>query len=209
MTYKLLTAKLEREKGKFITRESLKTYSKSLNLDYSAVIGYLLANEYVIRILRGVFYVKSIEERKLGKLNINYLEAIREALTIKGVKHWYFGLETALKLNALTHEYFTIDYVISDEIYRPKPFEILGHNVRFIKAKKNLLNFGMISKEITYSDPEKTILDMIYFGKYNNLSDVEIKDKISSYLDACNKKKLLIYAKHYPKSVEKLIRSSI
>ncbi len=207
MTYKLLTSKLEREKGKFITRESLKTYSKTLDMDYNFAIGYLLANGYIIRILRGIFYVKSLEERKLGKLNINYLEAIKEALAIKGVKNWYFGLETAFKLNALTHEYFTIDYVISDTIYRPKPFDILGHNIRFIKAKKSLLNFGITSNAIPYSDPEKTILDMIYLGKYNNKPESEIKDKIASYLDSCNKKKLLIYVKHYPKSVEKIVRS--
>ena len=82
----------------YIDSKLLKEYCKELKLDYYTVIRYLLSNRYLYRILRGVFYKPSIEERKLGILRVNHLEAISHALRIKGVKNWYFGLESALKM---------------------------------------------------------------------------------------------------------------
>ena len=79
--------------------------------------------KYIIRIFRGIFYVKSLEEIKYKKVKYNHLELVAKGLELKGVKHWYFGLHTALKLNNATHEYFTIDYVITDSFYRNKPIE--------------------------------------------------------------------------------------
>jgi len=152
MTFKLLVKKLqlEEKKNKFLTRVVLKSYCKTLEIDYYSAIRYLLSNKYLVRILRGIFYIKSIEEKKSDRININYLEAIKEALIIKGIKNWYFGMETALKLNTLTHEYFNIDYVISDSLYRSEAFEILGHKIKFLKIKKDLINFGIKKDKLNY-----------------------------------------------------------
>ena len=209
MSYKLLVKKLELEekKNKFITRAVLKSYCETLKMNYYSAIRYLLSNKCLVRILRGIFYIKSIEEKKSDKIDINYLKAIKEALRIKGIKNWYFGMETALKLNALTHEYFIIDYVISDSLYRPKAFGILGHKIKFLKIKKSLINFGVKKDKLNYSDTEKTILDIIYFSKYNNFSDNEIKNKVADYFKHCDKTRLLNYSKKYPKSVNKIIES--
>ncbi len=205
MSYKILVEKLWRDKKRFITREELRDYSKILKLPYESVISYLLSNRYVVRILRGIFYVKSIEEKKKNIIHISFYEAIAEALTIKKITHWYFGLESAIKLNNLTHEYFTIDYIISEKLKRPRPIEILGHKVKFTSIKKELLDFGIKRDIIPYSDTEKTILDIVYFGFYNSLSEPEIKNKIEDYLSTCNRKKLREYSKHYPKTVLKFI----
>ena len=128
MTLKLLIKKLYLDKKKFIERDLIREYCKKLNLDYYSTIGYLTNHKYLIRILRGIFYMPSIEEKKFDKLDINYLKAINEALKIKNIKNYYFGLETAIKLNKLTHEYFVIDYVLSDKIFRAKPVKILAFN---------------------------------------------------------------------------------
>lgn len=205
MSYSLLAKKLEIGKDKFIEGDKIRGYCKALHMNYYSAIGYLLSNGYVIRVFRGIFYVRSIEERKLKKEDISYADAIKEALGMKGVKNWYFGLETALKLNNLTHEYFSVDFIISDRISRPKPFEIFGHKIKFLKAKKSLFGFGIETKNLNYSDIEKTILDIAYFGKYNNLADNRIKDNISPYIKNCSKKKLLAYSKRYPGSVTKII----
>jgi hypothetical protein len=176
-----------------------------LKLPYNSVISYLLSNKYSVRILRGIFYVKSIDEKKKNTIDISFYEAITEALKIKKIDKWYFGLESAIKLNNLTHEYFTIDYIISNKLKRPRPIEILGHKVKFIGIKKELLNFGIKKDKIPYSDPEKTILDIIYFSLYNNLPEPEIKNKIGDYISRCNRKKLKEYSKYYPKTVSKFI----
>ena len=153
--------------------------------------------------------MKSIEEKKLNKIDISFEEAISEALRIKGVERWYFGLESAIKLNNLTHEFFAVETVISDKLSRPHPFNILGRKVRFVKMNKKLLGFGVIKNKFNYSDAEKTILDFIYLGKYNNNTDEGIRNKVGDYIDSCNKSKLRKYSESYPKTVGKLVEALI
>lgn len=191
---------------KIITSDLLRKYSKDLNMDYYTVIRYLINNKYLYRILKGIFYKPTIEERKLNKIDISHKEALVEALRIKGVKNWYFGLETALKLNNLTHEYFTTDFVINDTIFRAKPINILGHKIKFIKLKKNLFNFGI---KDNISNLEKTVLDIIYLSKYDGLNNTEIKNKIASLLKYCSKSRFLKYSKEYNESIVKFIREII
>jgi hypothetical protein len=204
MTLKLLVRKLELTDNKFITREELKPYCKALKLEYYTAIRYLTSNSYLIRILRGIFYIKSAEERKLKKIDMNCTGALKEALRIKGVK-WYFGLESAIKLNNLTHEYFAIESVITDSLFRPRPIGILGTKVKFIKIRKDLLDFGLIGKDFKHSDIEKTLLDIIYLGRYNKYSEEEIRNKAASLLKNCKKSKLMKYAEYYPKSIGKVL----
>jgi predicted transcriptional regulator of viral defense system len=188
-------------------REELKGYCKELGLDYLPAVKYLTHCKYLLRILRGVFYARTIDERKTGKLRINHLEAIRDTLKFKGVKNWYFGLETAVNLNNLTHEYFTTTFVLSDSVGRPRPFEILGHKTRFIKISPKLFGFGVIKKNVPYSDPEKTLLDTLYLGRYNGLKEPEIRDATADLLEHCSKNKLIYYACKYPKSIRRLVEA--
>lgn len=209
MSLKLLVKKLGLKEDKFITRAELRLYCKELKLDYFAAVGYLMTNGYLVRLLRGIFYIRSIEEKKLDKISLDHLTIIKRALEIKGIKNWYFGLETAIKLNKITHEYFTVDYVINDKLTRPRPIEILKHRIKFIKLNKKLFGFGIVKDSIPYSDIEKTTLDMIHLAKYNDLSDKEIKDKVIDLISRCSRKKLGKYAKHYPKTVKKLAREML
>ena len=204
MTLKLLVRKLELSDKKFITRKELKEDCKKLGMDYYVTIRYLTHYKHLVRILRGIFYIKSIEERKLNKININYLEAIKEALKIKGVKNWYFGLSTALKLNNLTHEYFTIDYVINDKLFRVKPFSILGYKIRFIKINSKLTSFGIINKGLPYSDAEKTMLDFIYLKEHGNVKLIP-----EEIFEKCSKNKLLKYSKSYDKRTIKRLKEML
>lgn len=209
MTLRILVKKLELLHRKFITREELKSYCKGLKLDYYTSIMYLTSNNYIVRVLRGIFYVKSIEERKLNKLDISFEDAISEALSIKGVKKWYFGLESAIKLNNITHEYFAVETIISDKLSRPNPFDIMGRKVRFVKLNGKLLEFGIIKNKFNYSDAEKTILDFVYLGKYNRNSDEGIKNKVAGYIGDCKKSKLREYSENYPKTVGKLVEELV
>jgi len=205
MTYKLLVKKLYLNRSNFIVASKLKEYCKEIKLNYASAISYLLSNRYIIRVLRGIFYLPSIEERKLKKLDINYFEAIAKALELKGIKNWYFGLETSLKLNNLTHEYFTTDYILNDTLFRPRPIEIMGHKIRFIKIKPSLLKFGVIKNKINFSENEKTLLDFIYLNRYNGAKEESIKSKISELKKNCSAKKIIKYSKKYNKAVARFI----
>ena len=205
MKLTLLIKKLALTKDKFILSGELKGYCKQLKIDYLPTIKYLLRNDYLVRILKGIFYIKSYEERKFKRLDINHFYALKKALEIKKVDNWYFGLETALKMNNLIHEYYSIDYLVTNSIFRPKPINVFGHKIRFIKINKNLLMFGIIKKNVNYSDTEKTILDIIYLSKYHGLNKEAIKNKIIDLLKYCSKNKIRNYLIYYPKTVANFI----
>lgn len=199
MTLKLIVEKLARDNKKFILSNEIKEYCRKLSLDYLPTIKYLLRNKYTARIFRGIFYVYSIEERKLGKSEMNFFDILKEALKIKRVKNWYFGLETGLKFNNLTHEYFTIDYVINDRIFRAKPIIIMGRKVKFYKLSPKMFLFGVVKKDVNYSDSEKTLLDLLYLKHYSKEEFEEIAEELS-------KTKLLKYAKKYNKKVINIVK---
>jgi len=199
MTLKLIVEKLARDNRKFILSNEIKDYCKRLSLDYLPTIKYLLRNKYLARIFRGIFYIYSIEERKLGKSEMNSFKILKEALKIKGVKNWYFGLETGLKFNNLTHEYFTIDYIINDKIFRAKPIIIMSKKVKFYRLSPKMFLFGIIKKNINYSDSEKTLLDLLYLKHYSKEEFEEIAEELS-------KIKLLKYAKNYNKRVINIVK---
>jgi hypothetical protein len=67
MTLKLIVEKLAIDNKKFILSNEIKDYCRKLSLDYLPTIKYLIRNKYLARVFRGIFYVYSIEERKLGK----------------------------------------------------------------------------------------------------------------------------------------------
>jgi|SRR3989344_3288472 len=199
MTLKLIVEKLARDNKKFILSSEIKDYCRKLSLDYLPTIKYLLRNKYLARVFRGIFYVYSIEERKLGKSEMNSSEILKNGLEIKGVKNWYFGLETGLKFNNLTHEYFTIDYILNDKLFRAKPITIMGRKVKFYKLSPKMFLFGIVKKNVNYSDSEKTLLDLIYLKHYTKEEFEEIAEELS-------KTKLLKYAKNYNKNVINLVR---
>lgn len=199
MTLKLIVEKLARDSKKFILSSEIKDYCKKLSLNYLPTIKYLLRNKYIARIFRGIFYVYSIKERKLGKSEMSFWEILKEALKIKGVKNWYFGLETGLKFNNLTHEYFTIDYVINDKLFRAKPIIIMGRKVKFYKLSSKMFLFGIIKKNINYSDSEKTLLDLLYLKHYT-------KEEFEEIAEGLSKIKLLKYAKNYNPKVRDIVK---
>ena len=199
MTLKLIVEKLARSNKKLILSEEIKDYCKKLSLNYLPTIKYLIRNKYLARIFRGIFYIYSIEERKLGKSEMNSFEILKEALKLKGVKNWYFGLETGLKFNNLTHEYFTIDYVINDKLFRAKPIIIMGRKVKFYKLLPKMFSFGVVKKEVNYSDSEKTSLDLLYLKHYS-------KEEFEEIIEELSKTKLLKYAKNYNKEVINIVK---
>ncbi len=201
----VLLKKFYVEGKELVTSDEIKEYCDFLNLNYENVINYFISRGYLSRIFRGIFYVKSLEELKFGKRKYSYLELVKKGLELKNVKNWYFSLYTALKLNNATHEYFTIDYVISENLYRSKVINIENRKFRFIKIKPDLLNFGIIENGFRYSDLEKTILDFIYIWIYNNTPRKKILIDASEYIDDLTEEKIRIYAKKYPKSVKEIV----
>ncbi len=152
------------------------------------------------------FYVKRWEEIKYEYIKYSHFELVSKGLELKSVRNWYFGLYTALKLNHATHEYYTIDYVISNKLYRNKPITINNSKYKFHKLKPSLLKFGIIENKFRYSDLEKTILDFIYLWIYNSTPKNKILMNISDYAKTLSESKVRDYVRWYPKSVKGIIK---
>ncbi len=210
MTIKLLIKKLHLEGKEFATTEDMAIYCKSLKMNRRNAIRYLLKEKHLIRIFRGIFYLRAFDEMKLGRSKYSHLELVSKGMEMKGVKNWYFGLYTALKLNNLTHEHFAIDYVLNDKLFRAKPMNIAGYKFRLLKLKPGLFGFGITGDKLMHSDAEKTILDFIHVWRYNGIAEEKIIMDLSEYSANISKKKLLEYAGNYSKSVrviaEKLVK---
>lgn len=193
----------------FVTSVELKRYCKSMKLDYNIALRHLIPRGYLVRIFRGVFYVKSPEEVMLKKTRYSHLELVAKGLELKNLKNWYFGLYTALKLNNMTHEHFTVDYVINDKLLRTKPMEIAGYKFRFVKLNPKLLEFGVVNNSLKHSDPEKTILDFIYIWRYNGVPKEKIIIDIAEWANNISEEKIRKYAEKYPKTVREIVEEIV
>ncbi len=206
MKYRILVRRLLLGKKRYVSDEELKELCKQLKLEYKNALTYLYNKKYLDRIVRGFFYIPSAEDHRFKTGGPSLFEAISKAMDYKKVKNWYFGLETAIKLNNITHEFFTIDYVVSDTIFRAKPFKILGRKVKFVKLSKKLFGFGIKKfKNTPYSDLEKTILDIIHIHKYSGESNKAIRDYVIEWADEADKNKMKKYSRHYSKSVRAVL----
>lgn len=210
MTIGLMIKKLRIDDVEFITSGTLTDYCIRFEMNYESAVRYLIKKRYIIRIFKGIFYLRSLDELELGRAKYNHFELVSKGLSIKKVTNWYFGLHTALKLNNMTHEHFSIDEVVSDSIFRQRPVNIAGHRFRFIKISHNLVQFGIKEENgIRYSDREKTILDFIYLWKYNGLPSDKIISDISEFSKTVSRKKMMKYLLKYPKSVSLIVDEAI
>lgn len=202
----ILLRKLRMENREFVTSKDLRAYCKSLKLDYDIAIRHLVPRGYLVRILKGIFYVKSLEELELARAKYTHLELVAKGLELKNVKRWYFGLHTALKLNNMTHETFAVEDVVNDKLFRANPFTIAGYKFKFSRLSPSLLGFGIKKGEngVRYSDPEKTILDFIYIWRYNGAPGDKIAADVAEWAKGLSKEKLRRYSKKYPKTVAEI-----
>src|SRR3989344_5582045 len=96
---------LREANGTILTRKDFDSLVTKYKFDKDILRRVMLNKGYIIAIFRGIYYLKSYEEKKLNSLKYSAYELLSLGLEKKGVK-WYFGLNTALKFLGLTHEVF-------------------------------------------------------------------------------------------------------
>ena len=111
----------------------------------------------------------------------------------------YLGLQDALSLHNLWDQE-TVPVIVTTRKVRPGIRKILGTNV-LIRRLNNKYFFGFDyykqgSFYLSYSDIEKTFIDMVYFKE--RLTTETIKN----FVKKINKKKLNSYLKIYPKKIK-------
>jgi predicted transcriptional regulator of viral defense system len=193
--------------GKVVRRTSVEDVCKRFGANASNTINSMISYGYLIRILRGLYYVKTVEEFTLKKAADIYrvLSLGMDDLKVK----WYFGLHTALRLNGATHEYSDVTFILNDAIFRPKTLKVAGEKVRFIKVGKNLFGFGVIEKNGTkFSDLEKTVLDLVYLSRYRSMPEEKIASTIEEYAKDARAEKVKEYLRFYPKTVGMVVKNA-
>mgnify|MGYP000073558373 CR=1 FL=1 len=193
--------------GKVATKKEIEIICRKFGEDVDNTINFMISYGYLVRILRGVYYVKTLEEFKLKK-SMEILKLVSMGMDKLKV-NWYFGLHTALRLNGATHEFYPTTFVLTDKIYRPKEISINGEGVKFIKLKSSLFGFGIVERDgIRFSDLEKTLLDMVYLSRYRSVPEERIISMLGEYKNKVKKKRIVEYLKFYPKAVGKVMENA-
>jgi len=193
--------------GNAATKDEIKEACKRFDSDPDSTTNFMISYGYLVRILRGLYYVKTVEEFELKKSPGVY-KILFLGLNKLKVK-WYFGLYTGLRLNGLTHEFFDTIFVLNDRIYRPKAIKIAGEKVKFVKLTGKLVEFGIVNEDYKrFSDVEKTLLDLIYISRYRSVPEGRITSMIEEHKEEVRTAKVLDYLRFYPKAVEKVVKSA-
>jgi hypothetical protein len=202
--------KIRQDNREIITLEEIKNYCKEMYFNYKIISNYLISRKFLIKIFDDIFYVKTTDEINQNKLKVPVSELLGKALELKNIDKWYYGLYTALKLNGIKfpHE-DKFCYLINNRILINKPFKILGKKYRFLRFQDNLFNFGIINGKIKYSDPEKTILDLLYLWDYSQKTENRIIVELSKLLNGSSKEKLIEYSEFYPKATINILKKAL
>ena len=204
MKVPLIWKKMLVENYKVVNSSNILKWAKELNKNELNSIDYLQKHGYLVRIIRGIFYVVSPDEREMGYFECSIFERIAMAMEAKGVKKWYFGLESALKLNNMTHEYFDINHVFTDSYMTTKIIKISDSNFRFYKRKKEHFKFGIMKKsQIYFSDPERTVLDLAYNRYLKSKEPNYFLSPIKEHHEVLDPDKLGNYLSYYSQRFQK------
>jgi len=193
--------------GNAATKDEIKETCKRFGADVDSTINFMISYGYLVRILRGLYYVKTVEEFELKK-SLDTYRVLSLGLNKLKIK-WYFGLYTSLRLNGLTHEFFGTIFVLNDKVYRPKEIKIGGEKVKFVKLSNKLVDFGILNESgMRVSDIERTLLDFVYVSRYRSVPEGRITSMIEEHRKRVKADKIMEYLKFYPKSVGKVVRDA-
>jgi len=191
--------------GKAVKRASIDDICERFQANTTNTINFMISYGYMVRIMRGLYYVKTVEEFTLKKA-VDIYKVLSLGMDEINLR-WYFGLYTALRFNGVTHEFSDTIFVLNEGIFRPKEIKVGGEKVRFLKLSSSLFGFGVVNKEgVKFSDLEKTLLDLIYISKYRSIPEERIASTIEDYAKGARAKRIKEYLKSYPKSVEKVVK---
>lgn len=206
----MIWRKLLIEGNKIVTSNVIRETADVFGKGYIRSLGYLLEHGYLTRIFRGIFYVNSRKERDTATFERPIYRIVSEALALKSVNHWYLGLETALRINGLTHEYFTVNYVITDSYRTTKVIKIADTRFKFLKWSKKHFTFGIEREfELRFSDKEKTILDMVYKRYIDSRDERHAIAPFIEHRSNLNKRKIAEYIDKYPPRIREMMRERL
>ncbi|MFA6330381.1 MAG: hypothetical protein WCX64_06950 [Candidatus Micrarchaeia archaeon] len=166
---KVYNVLLER-KDRVVLTKDIRTACNLLKLDYDGVLVSLIRSKVLeTAVFKGVYYVKSREERDLGTIKGDPFNVVARACNLKLKNGWYFGLATALYIEGLwEHQGLTGITVISKRRVQRAKADFAGMRVEFKQLSGVPFN-KLVQKKgvLRYSKPARTMLDYAYFSARN------------------------------------------
>lgn len=152
-----------------------------LEKDEKEIINYLVRKRLAYRVVKDIYFICDPLEREPPAWKI-----IAAGLNKAGAK-WYFGLYSAWMNGRVVQQVYLGEVVVNNEYSGKRT--INGVDVLFVKTKREeLFTFGVdeIKKGVYMSNPEKMVLDFIYFGNFGRATTLMIEEVIDSYFDPDN-----------------------
>lgn len=154
---------LVRKETEYVTTPELAALARKVGKEPRHAIDHLVRARRLEPLFKGAYYVRKPDELLLNIKSKNAFELFALATRAHDIGRWYFGLDTALRLNGMTHEHRTEEAVISENLYRIRGIEIGGVKFVIHKWAAELFGFGIIRLDgLPVSDPARTVVDLAY-----------------------------------------------
>lgn len=159
----LIWESLARRDREVVKTDELRALSLRLGREPRSAVDHLVRSGYLVPLFKGVYHVSHPEEMRLGAPRHSHLELFALAAEATAMGPWYFGLETALRLDGLVAEFRREEAVINGQRLRERGILVGRHRFVLHRWAPELLAFG-VRKEgrLRISDPAKTVLDLAY-----------------------------------------------
>jgi hypothetical protein len=190
-------------------REAVRTadiavLARRIGKDPGAVTTTLVRSGRLLPLFKGHYYVRGHGELGLSPPRHGALELFAVAAAAKGIGPWHFGLETALRLNRMTHEDRGLDFVISSSLFRPAGVKVGLRRFVILRWAPAFLEFGLVRRgSLAWSGPEKTVLDLAFHEGNLEARGGSPPGLWREHVDAVDRRKLRRLAAHYPPRVAK------
>ena len=167
---------------------------------------HLRREGYLVPLFRGFYYVRTPEEVRLHTARHGPLELFALAARAKKIGEWYFGLDTALRLNGLTHEDRREETVVSRSFLRVHGISLGARRFVIHKWGPDLFGFGLERRgNFRFSNREKTVLDLAYADYWKARRGRSPREGWREYLPSVDSTTLHRYLPHYPKEIRRMV----
>lgn len=207
MNSSILWETLVRKDKDVVTTGELESLARKAGKDPRHTIDHLVKARRLEPLFKGSYYVKRPDEILLNVRRKSALELFALATRTRDVGRWYFGLHSALRLHAMTHEYSPVETVISEKLYRILGIEMAGTKFVIHKWSSDLFGFGMTRVNgLPVSDPARTVLDMAYVDYWEKRHGRAPTGEWREYLDRVDKAAFDSYVSRAPESLREWVR---
>jgi hypothetical protein len=199
-----------REGRGVLTSEALSAMARRIGATPEHALRHLRREGYLLPLFRGYYYLRSPDEMRLRRERHDPLALFALAARAKGIGPWYFGLQTALRLNGLTHEDRREETVVSRHFYRIGGVPIGSRRFVIHKWGPELFGFGLERLgSYRVSDPEKTVLDLAYLDYWASRKGHPEAREWREHLSSVNGGKVRRYLTHYPGPLRKRMEEEL